>query len=296
MMATQSIITSEYALSYGFYDFRTRSIESHLANRDRSYVYITKNHPEWMEDLASKNPKLLDRSLNVLPLPGVHDAGMFEISNFKLLLKNEDFSNKLHSHLTDPLMCESMNFSDITDYLERIVINLACTQKDDIYTMLDLGIRYFDFRPGYCYGSLKNIPEFKNKILQQHAFVPGYLYYDFLCDILKWLAAHPAEIVVVSLNFQGFEESSMKLSIDDLMGLLSAAQSDTNTLNITIGDQIDLSVIIRQLLDEKKGLIFLNQIEANSDAQKCDSYNKYLYATTYVTNILTALDQCLRIH
>jgi hypothetical protein len=130
MMATQSIITSEYALSYGFYDFRTRSIESHLANRDRSYVYITKNHPEWMEDLASKNPKLLDRSLNVLALPGAHDAGMFEISNFKLLLKNEDLSNKLHSHLTDPLMCESMNFSDITDYLlEPIVINLACSKK-----------------------------------------------------------------------------------------------------------------------------------------------------------------------
>jgi len=75
------------------------------------------------------------------------------------------------------------------------------------------------------------------------------------------------------------------------MGLVSAAQSDTNTLNIAIGDQTDLSVIIRQLLDEKKRLIFLNQIEANSDAQKCDSYNKSLYATTDVTNILTALDQ-----
>lgn len=291
MMATQSIITSEYALSCGFYDCGTRSIEFHLANHDRSYVYITKNYSEWMKDLASKDPEFLDRPLNVLALPGAHDAGMFEISNFKLLLKNENFSNKLHSHLTDPLMHESMNFSDITDYLERIVINLACTQKDDIYTMLDLGIRYFDFRPGYCYGPLKNITEFKNKILHQHAFVPGYPYYDFLCDILKWLAAHPAEIVVVSLNFQDFEEFSMKPSIDDLIGLVSAAQSDTNTLNIAIGDKTDLSVIIRQLLDKNKRLIFLNQIEANSDAQKCDSYNESLYATTDVMNILTALDK-----
>jgi hypothetical protein len=185
MMTTQSIITPEYALSYGFYDCGARSIELHLTNHDRSYVYLTKNYSEWMKDLASKDPEFLDRPLNILALPGAHDAGMFEISNFKLLLTNEDFSNKLHSHLTDPLMNESINFSDITKYLEHIVINLACTQKDDIYTMLDLGIRYFDFCPGYCYGPLKNILEFKNKILHQHAFVPGYPYYDFLCDILK---------------------------------------------------------------------------------------------------------------
>jgi predicted phosphodiesterase len=186
-----------------------------------------------------------------------------------------------------------MSFSDITDHLERIVINLACTQKDDITTMLDLGIRYFDFRPGYCYGPLKNIPEFKNKIFHQHAFIPGYSYCKFLCDILNWLVAHPSEIVVVNLNFQGFEESSMKPSSDDLMGLVSAAQSYTNTPNITIGDKTDLSVIIRQLLDENKRLIFLNQIEASSDARKYDSYdgNRDKYATTNVDNILNALNQ-----
>jgi hypothetical protein len=117
------------------------------------------------------------------------------------------------------------------------------------------------------------------------------LYYDFLCNILKWLAAHSEEICIISLNFQGFEESSMKPSIYDLRELVSAAQLDTDTLNIAIGDQTDLSVIIRQLLDEKKRLIFLNQVEANSDAHKCDSYNESLYATTDVTNILTALAQ-----
>lgn len=293
MMSTKPIINSDYVLSYGFYDCGTRSIETHLTNHDRSYVYLTKNYSEWMKDLASKAPNFLNSKLNALALPGAHDAGMFEISNFKLLLKNQDFSNKLHSHLKAPLMCESMSFSDITDHLERIVINLACTQKDDISTMLDLGIRYFDFRPGYCYGSLKSIPEFKDKIFHQHAFIPGYPYCDFLCDILNWLAVHPAEIVVVSLNFQGFEESSMKPSSDDLMGLVSAAQSYTNTLNITIGDKTDLSVIIRQLLDENKRLIFLNQIGASSDASKYDSYNDN-YATTDVNKILTILDNMNR--
>ncbi|MDY0129782.1 MAG: hypothetical protein RBR63_06310 [Methanosarcina vacuolata] len=185
MMSTQSIITHNYALSYGFYDCGSRSIEVHLTNHDRSYVYLTKNYSEWMKDLASEEPKFLERPLNVLALPGAHDAGMFEIFNPGSILKNKDFLNRLHSHFKDSLMSKSMNFSDITDYLERIIINIACTQKDDINTMLDLGIRYFDFRPGYCYGSLKSIPEFKGKILHQHGFVPGYSYYGFLCDILK---------------------------------------------------------------------------------------------------------------
>ena len=224
-------------------------------------------------------------------MPGAHDAGMFEILNFKSLLKNEEFSNKLQSHLTDPLKCVSTNFSNITDYLERIVINLACTQKDDICTMLDLGIRYFDFRPGYCYGPIKNIPEFKNKIFHQHGFIPGFPYYDFLCNILKWLEVHPAEFVVINLNFQDFEEASMNPGVDDLMGLLSVAQLDTNTLNIAIGDYTDLGLIIRQLLDENERLIFLNQINSNSDSRKYDSYDKNKYATTNVDNILTVLDQ-----
>src|ERR1035437_476253 len=173
MMTTQSIITFEYALSYGFYDCRTRSFESHLTNRDRSYVYLIENYSEWMKDLASKDLKFLDRPLSVLALLGAHDAGTLEISNFKLLLKNEDFSNKLHSRLKEPLVCESIDFFDIADYLERIVINLVCTQKNDIYTMLNIGIRYFDFRPGHSYGALKDITEFKNKIFHQHVFVPG---------------------------------------------------------------------------------------------------------------------------
>lgn len=160
MMSTQSIIKLDSILSYGFYDCGTRSIEFHLSNHDRSYVYLTKNYSEWMKDLASEEPKFLEGPLNVLALPGAHDAGMFEIFNPKLMLKNKDFLNRLHSHFKDSLKRKSMNFSDITDYLERIVINIACTQKDNINTMPNLGIRYFDFRPGYCYGSLKNIPEF----------------------------------------------------------------------------------------------------------------------------------------
>ena len=112
-------------------------------------MYLTGNYSEWMRDLANEHPEFLDKPLNVLALPGAHDAGMFETFNFKRLLENEDFVNKLNSRLANPLARKSMDFSDIGDYLERIVINMACTQKDNISTMLDLGIRYFDFRLGF---------------------------------------------------------------------------------------------------------------------------------------------------
>jgi hypothetical protein len=283
MKDTTSIVTPDYALSYGFYDYETISTDFHT-NPDRSYVYLTRNYSEWMKDLANKNPKFVDSPLNALALPGAHDAGMFETVHFKGLLNNDDFLEKLNFCLK----IESKNFADC---LERIVINMACTQKDNICKMLELGIRYFDFRPGYCYGPLKDVPGYKNKIFHQHGFIPGYLCRDFLCDIFKWLAEHPAEIVVVNFNFQGFDESSMKPDNDVLKALVSTVQLATKTKDkIAIGDQNDLSVTIRQLLDEKKRLIFLNQIETNSDAQKCDSYNKSVYATTDVNNILTALE------
>jgi hypothetical protein len=293
MLSTRSIVTPDYALTYGFYESGIRGFANHLTNQDQSYVYLTSNYSEWMKDLAIENPKFLDSPLNVLALPGAHDAGMFETFNFKLLLGNEDFLNKLSSSLFVPLESESEGISsfDIAGYVERIVINLACTQKDDICTMLNLGIRYFDFRPGYCFLPLRAVPELGNNIFHQHGFIPGHKFYDFLCDIFKWLAMHPEEIVILNLNFQGFEEVSMKPGIDDIMKQVQSAQLNTNTLNIAIGDKADLSVPIRLLLGENKRLIFLNQINSAADAQKYDSYTESFYATTDVNRILAALDR-----
>ncbi|MGE5458753.1 MAG: hypothetical protein ACM3RX_10400 [Methanococcaceae archaeon] len=294
MMSTQSVVMPNYVLSYGFYDCGMRTDGRYLTNQNQSYVYLTANYSHWMKDLAKECPEFLDRPLNILALPGAHNAGTFETSNFKQLLQNDEFSRKVRSDLKSSLDKKPKN--TITNYtisnsLERIVINLACTQKDNISTMLDLGIRYFDFRPGYCYGDFKNLPRFKNKIFHQHGFVPGYSFYKFLCDVLKWLAAHPSEIVVVNLNFQGFEEASMKPDIDDLMILVLAAQLNTDTCDLAIGSKDDLNVKIKLLLNENKRLIFLNQVDAASDAQKYDSYDKQIYATIHVKNILAALNR-----
>jgi hypothetical protein len=294
MMSTQSVIMPDYVLSYGFYDCGMRTDGSFLTNQDQSYVYLTGNYAQWMKNLAEEQPEFLDRPLNVLALPGAHNAGTFETANFKQLLQNNQFSRKVRSDLKSSLDRRPNNVVTsyaISNSAERIVINLACNQKDNISTMLDLGIRYFDFRPGYCYGVFKDLPMFKNKIFHQHGYIPGYSFYNFMFDVFKWLAAHPAEIVVVNLNFQGFEEASMKPSVNALKAIVTAAQLKTNTSDIAIGSKDDLNVKIGVLLNENKRLIFLNQVGAASDAQKYDSYNEHIYATIHVKNILSALNR-----
>jgi hypothetical protein len=83
----------------------------------------------------------------------------------------------------------------------------------------------------------------------------------------------------------------MKPVIDDLMTLVLAAQFNTDTCDLAIGSKEDLNVKIRSLLNENKRLIFLNQVDAASDAQKYDSYDERTYATIHVKNILAALDR-----
>ena len=154
--------------------------------------------------------------------------------------------------------------------------------------MLDLGVRYFDFRPGYCYPP---IPD-KN-LYHQHQFIPGYPYASFLNDVLSWLLTHPDEIVVISANFQGFAVDSgvMEPSTDVLQTYLNDALTASNATGLIVpGDKSDLNTSYRDLLAAKKRVIFLNQVKASNDANKYDSYSDSMYHTTDVTNILAALD------
>lgn len=276
MLQTPSLIGSNYALSYGFYDAGPGW--GSLTNQDQSYVYLTDNYSNWMGDLATAIPTTLDKPLSTFALAGAHDAGMFDMSYVATILKNPDFLALVNAvlgfavaQLAPPVVL-------------RALTNLAVTQKDNITTMLDLGVRYFDFRPGYCY------PRLNDELYHQHNFIPGYPYASFLNDVLNWLQAHPNEIVVVSANFQGFHSDDMKPSVDTLNTYLTNALAATGTQNTIVpGDKNDLQTSIRNLIAAKKRLIFLNQVGAPDDASKYDSYNDS-YETTNVSNIITALN------
>jgi len=166
----------------------------------------------------------------------------------------------------------------------HLLVNFAFTQKDNITTMLNLGIRYFDFRPGYC------APLYTGNLYHQHNFIPGYSYSSFLQDILRWLNANPTEIVVVSLNFQGFLSTSMQPTQSTLNTYLTNAQTATGTTGILTGNKDDLSRTYSDLCSSNTRLIFLNQIGASDDATKYDSYDSSVYQTTDVDNVIGALN------
>lgn len=277
MMQTPSIVTKDYAISYGFYDAGAGM--GSLTNQDQSYVYVTDNYANWMGDLAKTDPAILSKPFATFALPAAHDSGMFDTTCVSTLLHNASFLGLLAGLLGFAVARLS------SSAVLRSVINLAMTQKDTITTMLNLGVRYFDFRPGYCE------PKINNNLYHQHKFIPGYPYASFLRDVLNWLKSHPNEIVVINVNFQGFFSTSMEPSSDTLKSYLNDALSATGTKDIIVsGDKSDLQTHVKTLLDTKKRLIFLNQVGASNDASKYDSYDDDTYHTTDVNKIIGALN------
>ena len=288
MLNTPSLINSQYAVSYGFYD-SSIGVES-ITNQDQSYVYATPNQSNWMGSIASQVGSAPFASF---VLPGAHDAGMFDTSCLLTLQDTDAFLNVLGTAAgIGAAIAQSLAPNVIT----RIVVNMAFTQKDTIPTMLNLGIRYFDFRPGYCMTDTQAT----GPLFHQHNFIPGYAFESFLTDILTWLYKNPTEIVVVALGHSGFNEGYMTASTDTLETYINNALAPFGN-SILTGNKLDLTTSYNDLIAQKKRLIFLSQYGFESDpsqspelsmiydASKYDSYTD-AYQTTDVNVILNALN------
>lgn len=275
LLGQRSELFDDGALSFGFYDSGPGI--GGLTNQDQSYVYVTAPRATWMADLVrDMGPALSSKPFGVFALPGAHDAGMFDPTCLDEMVTNAGFLSALAGALAMPTLLAAL-------LARRAAINMAFTQKDTVSGMLNLGVRYFDFRPGH------NLAGPDHRIYHQHNFIPGCLYSAFLEELLRWLVAHPGEIVVVSANFQGFASPGMQPSVDVLNGMVAAAQANTGTAaRIVPGDKSDLARSYDDLLRAGKRLIFLNQIGAPNDACKYDSYSD-AYQTTSVRVILDAL-------
>lgn len=286
MMNTPSVFSSGYSVAYGFYD--SGPGWGSLTNQDQSYVYVTKNNANWMGDLTS-NTTFQNKSFAHFALSGAHDSGMFDTTKVNSIINNASELSVLLGLLGPVIgLTASVLATMAAPSIMRSVINFAMTQKESTTNMLNLGTRYFDFRPGYCYPGL-NIGD--NNLYHQHSFIPGYPYASFLNDVLRFLASHPTEIVVVSSNFQGFASDSMKPTTDVINQYLNNALQATGTTNtIAIGNKNDLNSSYNDLIAAKKRLIFLNQVGASDDATKYDSYSSSAYETTNVSNIIGALN------
>ncbi|WEK00470.1 MAG: hypothetical protein P0Y59_01895 [Candidatus Sphingomonas phytovorans] len=260
---------------WGLYDAGSGKV-SGMTNQHQLYVYATRDQRRWMGDLAKRNPHVARGPFARFALPGSHDAGMFDMRAVRKILHNPAFVIALGAHMGVAAALLG----------PRAIANLAMTQKDDIRTQLDIGTRYFDFRPGWMHPAIR--PFFGNTLYHQHGLVPGYPYVDFLVDVLRWLEANPGEIVVVNPNTQGFAADAMRPNDFFAREALTTAIAKVKLpWRIDIGMSTDLDRSYDALIRDNTRLIFTNPIDNGSGF-----YNSWsgAYATLRPAPIIKAFE------
>jgi hypothetical protein len=127
----------------------------------------------------------------------------------------------------------------------NIVRGLAITQKDTLATILGIGARYFEFRPAYLHKVIRPFHPIPDKLYFSHSAIPGMAYDQFLSDVVAFLIAHPDEIVVVQLRWDGVPAECARPSDQDLQNYLNTALSASNG-SVTAGSLADMTSLTIQ--------------------------------------------------
>jgi hypothetical protein len=145
------------------------------------------------------------------------------------------------------------------------VSGLAITQKDTLETILSIGARYFEFRPAFLHTAIRSrsIPDV---LYFSHSAIPGMPYQVFLHDTVQFLVAHPLEIVVVQLRWDGVPGDCAHPSDQELADYLHTAIDSSNGALVAGSLDDMLHLTIAELRDQRKRLILF----AN-----CDSFSTY---------------------
>jgi hypothetical protein len=302
-----TIVPGQYAVSFGFFDAGGYSGYS-----DRAYMHLTRDFSNWMGELAidSVTP------LSAFTLPGSHDSGMFTVPDGDEQAKTIvaaicNYWNGLtdaqkmaaigaagfialpvfvaaYTAFLGTLSTMVLGVGIVAGMPKRALINLANTQKDTITTQLQLGTRFFDFRPGYNLDG-------KDKILRhQHNFVPGYAFELFLKDVTEFLADHPNEIVVVQLSTDGFMKATMNPDQSLVKDFIDKALVQVNSQkksgkNLISGDSSCFNTPYRTLIAENQRLIVFQK-----DSNKVrSSYTDSDYQTQDPMKVLHRLSETL---
>jgi hypothetical protein len=278
MLSNQQCVINDTAImSYGFYDAGSGYGDQDYTSHHQNYVYVSDPHrPSWMANLVAANSDLGDKPFSTFVLPGAHDAGMNTDTYLDDVANNASAvaiaGGILAYTLALPLAVIMTVLAPFTAIqIKQLLINLSLTQKDTISNMMNMGTRYFDFRPGYN-GDVKGIKVSNRKgLFHQHTVIPGMAFDDFLTEVVTWLDANQGEIVVVSLGFSGFKDDDMKPTADVLTKAIDAAVANSKT-GLKTGNVSDASSTYNTLIENKTRLLFFNNGVGVNDATKDDSY------------------------
>jgi len=276
LTATQSIIVGNVIVTYGFYDAGPGMFG--LSNAHQCYVTATFIQSDWMGAIAPVGSGEEQKPFSRFVLPSPHDGSMNSLENFDALLNGPN----AHDILVSIFKQISEKFADVkliqdvgnklsVALAPNIVLGLAVTQKDTITTMLQLGARYFEFRPAFMENSIRQYSQFPDKLYFQHACIPGMLFEKFLEEIFTFLDTHPTEIVVLRVTWDGITSGCNKPSYQDVTDLIDAAIAGRTFKK---GNEDQLPQPVKDLrANGQRFLFFFN------NTSKYDSYDDESYAT-----------------
>jgi hypothetical protein len=252
--------------------------EAGLPNAHQCLVTVAPNRSNWQGEVAAPGTPAAQAPFRRFVLPAAHDIGMNSMETPDLVVQ------KAGAPFINLLKVSSNAFSKLADHATEgvvsaiapnIIAGLAVTQKDALATVLAIGARYFEFRPAYLHQELRSRNVLPDELYFTHGPIPGMRYAAFLQGVVAFLAAHPSEIVVVQLRWDGVPAQCAHPDDGTLDGLVRDALAPTNgSVNVgNIDDMRNLST--EDLRNQAKRLIIF---------QNADVYSSYTDAGNATLN------------
>lgn len=249
-----TVVGNDVIVSYGYYDAGPGV--AGLPSSDQCYVTVTPNYSSWQSQIAPRGSAQAAKPFSKFFLPAVHDVGMNSMQSSDAVMSSNALVNALISDSpTFAKIAHMMSHDAVMAIAPNIVRGLAITQKDTLSTMLAIGARYFEFRPAYLHNAIRHSSALPDVLYFSHSAIPGMPYAEFLAGVVSFLVAHPEEIIVVQLRWDGVPNDCAHPSDQDIKNYMNDALSKANGSLVqgTLDDMLRSK--ISDLRDQKKRLI-----------------------------------------
>lgn len=265
MDETPAIFAEDLIVAYGFYDAGPGLAA--LPKQHQCYVTVTHNYQNWMRDTIPPGSDLSNKPFNRMVLPSSHDIGMNSMSTALSLLEKAGtgvIKEVLGRSLPRAFdIINKVGDKGVNAIAPDIIRALAITQKDSLDTILQLGARYFEFRPAKCHRQIQAVSPLEDTLYFQHGAIPGMSYQTFLTDIVQFLATHGDEIIVVQNRWDGVPGECPRPDDNELRAALDSALAGKDIVAGTLDDMTSRS--IQDLRNERKRLLVLRDINQVSN-------------------------------
>src|SRR5271170_8078886 len=284
MISTQHfapITESDAIITYGFYD--AGHGEAGLPDRDQCYVTICpRSNESWMGEVAPPGSSEASLPFSRFVLPAPHDNGMNSMQNADAVLQGVTLSHipYLRSILPHLKFFDHLPDDALVHMLPNIVYAVSVTQKKPITTMLELGARYFEFRPAELLPTFQKFSRLPNKFYFQHACIPGLAFDEFLEDQVEFLDNHPTEIVTIHIRYDNIVKGCKKPTDDEIADMLPEAGAKATNSPLIWGWRECFSTAIEELRRTGTRIIIVIL------AEKYDSWTAAAYATLHTESII----------